>query len=136
MQLTVDGDVLDQPVTNELITQAFASMAGKGEFFIILAHDEMTYIQTSGSSEAGFVLEYQDGSIEKHYSCTDTQLSADRVIEALQRYFNNHGRWKSDFTWEQLDLGSPPAASLSKKTILSALAIVIAIVVGWFLASA
>ena len=66
----------------------------------------MTYIQTSGSTESGFILEYQDGSIEEHYSCRDAPLNADQIVETLQRYFTNHDRWKSEFTWDKEDLGS------------------------------
>jgi hypothetical protein len=106
MQFSINGDVSDQPISTDLIAETVTSLAKKGDFFLVLSRDEMTYIQTSGNAESGFILEYQDGSIEEHFSCTNAPLNTGQILETLQRYFTNHDRWKSEFTWEKEDLGS------------------------------
>lgn len=135
MQLSINGDVSDQPVSTDLIAETVQSLADKGDFFLVLSIDEMTYIQTSGSAESGFVLEYQDGSIEEHYSCTNAPLKTDQIVETLQRYYTNHDRWKSEFTWKKEELGSSTTqANLGTRTILSALGITVAgILIWWYL---
>lgn len=135
MQLSINGDVSDQPISTDLIAETVRLLADKGDFFLVLAKDEMTYIQISGSAESGFALEYQDGSIEEHYSCTDAPLNTDQIVETLRRYFSNHDRWKSEFGWEKEDLGSSTAqANVGTRTILSVLGLAVAgIVIWWYL---
>ncbi len=137
MQLSINGDVTDLPMSTDMIAEKVRLLADKGDFFLVLAKDEMTYIQTSGSAESGFVLEYQDGSIEEHYSCTDAPLTVDQIVETLQRYFTNHDRWKSEFSWEKEDLGSSTAqADVGTATILRVLGLAVAgIVIWWFLSA-
>lgn len=138
MKLSINGDVSDLPISTDLIARTVASLADTDDFFLILAKDEMTYIQTSGSTKSGFVLEYQDGSIEEHYSCADAPLNAEQIVETLQRYLTNHDRWRSDFTWEKEELGSTPRqTSISARTILSVLGITVAgIVIWWYFTAA
>ncbi|MBT8145187.1 MAG: hypothetical protein KJO55_10830, partial [Gammaproteobacteria bacterium] len=67
--------------------------------------NEMSYIQTAGCAASGYVLEYQEGSIEKHFSCEDPDLDEDTIIDIFQRYFDNDSRWKTDRQWTPVDLG-------------------------------
>lgn len=138
MQLSINGDITDLPVSTDLIAETVADLASKGDFFLILAKDEMTYIQTSGCTESGFILEYQDGSIEEHYSCRDAPLSADQIVETLQRYFTNHDRWKSEFTWEKEDLGSiTTQANAGTRTIPYVLGVAaVTMIIWWYFAGA
>lgn len=133
LQLFINGDASDRPVSADLIAETVASLTDKGEFFLVLARDELTYIQTSGSTETGFVLEYQDGSLEQHYSCIEAPLRTSQIVETLQRYYTNHDRWKSNFTWEKEDLGvTTTQKSLGARTIVSVLGITIAAIVIWW----
>ena len=43
----------------------------------------MDYIQSEGSSQEDFVVEYQEGDLEHHYRCIDKPLSLEKVTEAL-----------------------------------------------------
>lgn len=138
MQLSINGDVSDLPISTDLIARTAASFTDTDDFFLILAKDEMTYIQTSGSAKSGFVLEYQDGSIEEHFSCADAPLNVEQIVETLQRYLTGHDRWKSEFTWEKQELGSTPhQTNVSARTILSVIGITVAgIVIWWYFTAA
>ena len=135
MELVVNGSVQDGRLTNEAIEAAIRSLASDGDSFAILAKSEMSYLQTSGSPKAGFVLEYQDGSIEEHYSCTAHELSADQVVVAFQRYFAGDNRWRTDMDWVRADLGHAGGPA-SPRTVLIAVAIVIAALIGWYIHAA
>ena len=66
---------------------------------------------------------------------TNAPLTVDQNVEALQRYFTNHDRWRSEFSWAKKDLGPRAAqANLGAATILPVLGLAIAgIVISWFL---
>ena len=71
--------------------------------FAIFGGDEMTYIQTAGSAREGFVLEYQEGDIDRHYSCPDS-LSLEQVVQAFLSYSEGTDSWKTEHQWKQEDI--------------------------------
>ncbi|MEO1201981.1 MAG: hypothetical protein AAFX10_04685 [Pseudomonadota bacterium] len=99
IELIVNGDTVDETVTNSLIEKSILSLTGVGDSFAILAREPQVYLQTSGGPEHGFALEYRNGSAEQHYSCTDYELSATDVVSAFQSYLADDGRWQTDFEW-------------------------------------
>ena len=50
-----------------------------------------------------FHVEYQEGSLDENYVCTD-ELSQEDVIVALQAYRNRDESWKTYFQWEKQEL--------------------------------
>ena len=102
VEFIVNGDAVEEPITAELIDRSIRSLTGDGDSFAILARDAQVYIQTSGDPKNGFVLEYRDGSEAEHYTCVNSELTADEVINAMQRYLNNDSRWKTDIEWQSL----------------------------------
>ena len=70
--------------------------------FVILSKNNMNYIQTAigEKEEEGFILEYQEGSLDKHFIATDRDLELDRIIEIFIAYNNGDEKWKSDFQWD------------------------------------
>lgn len=93
-----DGTVISSP-SAEQIAEALASVDGERNSYAILSHTEMTYIQTSGAGDTGYVLEYQDESLRKHYRSQDEAVSLERVIRAFQQYAKGDDTWKRDFRW-------------------------------------
>ena len=83
----------------DAITSSLATVRG----FAILSRDEMTYIQTSGSARAGFVLEYQDGDTDRHYRCPD-ELSLEQVSQAFRSYAQGTDSWKTSLRWNKEDI--------------------------------
>jgi hypothetical protein len=66
--------------------------------FAILSQNNLTYIQASGSAKDGFWLEYQAGSIDKHYRCPD-QLSLERATGVFVSYVQADDGWKTSIQW-------------------------------------
>ena len=106
MKLVVNGGPVDKPVSDKLIEESIYSLAGEGDSFIILSKDEMTYMQTSGDVKNGFILEYQNGSLEQHFSCINPELTTKQVIKAFQSYHAQDGKWKTELSWGKEELES------------------------------
>jgi len=101
MHLTVEsGDVI-RDATEEDIRGRI-----EGEEFAILAADEDTYLQCAEQSEApyGYILEYQEGDLSRHYQATDDAVPLDRVIATFIKYLRGDESWKSDFEWQRIEL--------------------------------
>ena len=81
------------------IRTSLASVQG----FAVLSRDKMTYIQSSGCAEDGFVLEYQEGDTDSHYRCPDA-LSLERVTEAFLSYAKGTDYWRTAYPWQQQDI--------------------------------
>jgi hypothetical protein len=77
----------------------------EGEDFAIL-YDGRPFIQcaVSEGSPNRYILEYQDGSEDKHYLAVDEQITLDRVLSAFRKYLGRDPSWRTDFRWEKLDL--------------------------------
>lgn len=51
-----------------------------------------------------YILEYQEGSVSKHYRAVDSPILLEQVLNAFSKYLRGDESWRSDFTWEKLDL--------------------------------
>jgi len=129
MQLNINGDDLDVVVTEELLEEKLRSLPGEGDSFLILSKNEMTYMQTSGSIQEGFILEYQEGSVDEHYACTNSPLTQDLLVQAFKDYLNGKPDWINDLTWEKEDIQT---ASFSWLLVIVVL-FVLAAIAYWFL---
>lgn len=64
--------------------------------------DPDTYIQTASGGRGGFLLEYQEKSIEAHYTATTPNITADQVIGAFLATMRGDAAWKTQFAWRKL----------------------------------
>lgn len=87
------------------IAKALRQLTPSGNSFAIYLRggNGGTYMQTACSDD-GFVLEYQEGSIESHYEAEEDQIPLDRVIDVFRRYARGDDSWKADFNWRKLEL--------------------------------
>ena len=78
----------------------------EGEDFAILEAADGTYMQCAELPEPpyGYVLEYQDGSLDQHYNAVDAPITLDRVIGAFLKYLRGDESWRADFEWEKMEL--------------------------------
>ena len=76
------------------------------EEFAILSRDEGTYLQCLDAPEPDweYVLEYQDGSVQAHFTAVDHPITLDRVVDAFTKYLHDDPSWKADFQWERIDV--------------------------------
>jgi hypothetical protein len=88
------------------IRKSLKELRGGDDSFAIYAKSGsgLSYMQTDGDPEAGFVLEYQAGSLEAHFICTNRALSLEEIIQAFSWYAAGDDRWRSEFAWEGLEL--------------------------------
>lgn len=132
MKLNVNGDDLDVVVTEDLLEEKLRSLPGKGDSFLILSKTEMDYMQTAGSFQEGFILEYQGGSTDEHYTCANDPLTNDQVVQAFKDYLNENANWKSDLIWQKEESN---AGGMNWPVILLVL-LVVAGILYWLLSSA
>ncbi|MBN1672757.1 MAG: hypothetical protein JXR37_17065 [Kiritimatiellae bacterium] len=99
-----NGLVIENPEPDE-IEHALTGLDGGEESYAILAQSEMTYIQTCGGPETGFMLEYQDGTLDAHFGATNLTISLEQVTAAFLSYAAGTPDWKTAFGWhrEQVD---------------------------------
>lgn len=80
----------------------------EGEEFAILSSssDSGTYLQCAEQQEPPFeyILEYQEGSLSRHYRAVDEPIPLDRVLSAFLKYLRGDASWRTDFQWEKVDL--------------------------------
>ena len=65
--------------------------------------DEDMYVQTAEAGKGRLLLEYQDGSPDKHYGAISRDLTAEQVISAFLEYMRGESGWKSRFVWEKMN---------------------------------
>ena len=128
MYLEINGNAVNEPVSDELIEKTVYSLTGEGDSFMILSVDEMTYMQASGDPRGGFVLEYQDGSLEQHYYCADPDISAGKVTDAFRSYLAQDDKWRKKYHWNRENEGAKAGAGIVKYVILFCVAAIFAFV--------
>ena len=99
-----DGTVIKHPNESE-IEQAIKTLVPDDDGFAILSHDEMTYIQSTRSSNFDFELEYQAGDTDQHFRVSEP-VPLDNVVEAFKYYARNDPKWKTEFNWERQAIGT------------------------------
>ncbi len=104
-----DGTEIEGPTPGQIEDVLCGLDCLHGNAFAILGGD-WTYLQAAQEDDPDFdlpyfVLEYQDGSLDRHYRAADGPLDLDDVIDAFVMYAAGDPGWKDDFTWEKMNLG-------------------------------
>lgn len=75
--------------------------------FVILSKNDMAYIQAAigEGEEDGFILEYQDGSLDRHYVASNRDIPQEEILKAFLAYLTGDESWKSNYLWETADMG-------------------------------
>jgi len=95
------GNTLNDPSLSH-IREAVKKLKGGTNSFVILTKSGggFSFLQVRGSDKDGFDLEYQDGSTNDHYRCTD-ELTEEQVVAIFQAYRSGDESWKSKSVWER-----------------------------------
>ena len=93
---------IDEVASPKLIGEVIAQLPNREDPFAVLAIDKNTYMQCLWT-EDGFVLEYQDGSIDRHY-CSGDYLSSDTVNAAFVQYHNKENSWRTNIEFYRKNL--------------------------------
>jgi hypothetical protein len=92
-------DVTDR--SDEFIESTIRALPASREPFAILALSPETYIQTYWSQD-GFELEYQEGTVERHYRVT-RWVTQEETVDAFLRFARGDRSWITKATFERLD---------------------------------
>jgi hypothetical protein len=111
MDLAFENGKLIRDPDDGAIADGLTTLGPKNSF-AILSRGAMTYIQTSGKPQEGFVLEYQEGTTKEHYRCTDEMLPVDRVISAFQKFSRDDSSYKQEFEWTRAKAGGCLAVAI------------------------
>lgn len=102
LELIVSGKPLTRVTSAAEVIAVFRAVEDGTEEFIILAAGEQYYVQSAARGE-GFLIEWRDGSEDRHFSAVATaiegeELSARGALELLLVYA--HGApWPDTVTW-------------------------------------
>ncbi|MEZ6066507.1 MAG: hypothetical protein R3B90_12540 [Planctomycetaceae bacterium] len=100
---TLESPCLFLPISAsaEMISDILDILPHRHDPYLIVARGDQYYMQTCWT-EAGFILEYRDGSAKSHYRA-NLELESDAVVQIIQEYVRN-GAWQSSTTFERIDL--------------------------------
>ena len=131
LTLTTHDTGFDDPDA-ATIAKVLASLDGDRHVLATLGHSELVYLQASGSVQAGFALEYQEGSLDQHYKSQITALPLEQATEIFQQYARGEESWRRGLEWERVPF-VPPKTSWFSTWIgfVIVLAVVIALIWYW-----
>jgi hypothetical protein len=98
-----DISMINNVTEAEIITE-FNKFGEEEDDFVVLSKNDMNYIQAALSDfeeEEGMLLEYQEGSLDKHFHAIDTNITKDQVLAAFLLYLKADASWKEQFSWEE-----------------------------------
>ena len=82
------------------IARVLASLDGDRHVLATLGRSDQSYLQACGSAQAGLALEYQEGSLDRHYTSGATTLPLTTVTDIFQRYAQDDPSWRDRVRWE------------------------------------
>ena len=98
MTLTSLDTRYDEPDPQTIAT-VLAGLDGGRHVLATLGESELSYVQASGSVQSGFALDYQEGSLDRHYRSRDDTLSLERVTGIFQKYARGDATWRDGIDW-------------------------------------
>ena len=93
------ADVVD-PASDQIV-EAIRSLPGGMDSFVILTRSENQFLQTLGSREEGFHLEYKE-SETRHFVATDAEISETQLIQTFLAYLDGDDSWKRRHQWTKM----------------------------------
>jgi hypothetical protein len=107
--MDVCGDEIFKNVDHKKISVALLKLSsnscGKYSYIVIaLDSDEQTYVQTAyHQDENNFTLEYQDGSVDKHFQSV-SNLNFNEILNALVGYSSTSNLWDQNIVWKRIQI--------------------------------
>ena len=98
---TGTGGTWDDPTADQ-IAAAINQLDGGDDSFAILSQASSGFIQTFGSRDAGFDLEYREAKpLDQQYEVPGGVRDIAPVIKAFQDYAAGGDAWRTTFAWEE-----------------------------------
>jgi hypothetical protein len=119
---------IDDP-TPEQVERGLRTFVDDSRDFAILERQPMTYLQTAPNGDGAYLLEYQDGSLDRHYQASRPLRPGD-LVAAFNAYLGEDAGWRSRHEWQPLDLRPQTEAQQPRGGSRSAVRLALYVVLG------
>lgn len=103
MDIQIEGQEPHTVSSEEEISEALGKLDGEKVGFAILSRGEKAFMQTSGSPEKGFLLEYREPDSDI-FQALDMNLPLAEIERAFAEYFRGESGYQERLTWEDKTL--------------------------------
>lgn len=90
---------LDCEADEQTVLDALAQLENRTDPFVFLLRSELTYVQGLWTDK-GYILEYQDGDVEQHFTSPKV-LTLDEIQTVFLQYLAGGGAWKEQYDFEE-----------------------------------
>jgi len=104
--LTTHDTSFDAPDAATIAT-VLRALDGGVQVMATLAHSDLTFLQATGTGAEGFSVEYQDGSLDRHYRGRTADLALGLVTDIFQKYARGDESWRGALEWEHVPFVRP-----------------------------
>ena len=98
MKLSLSGV---KEIANPTLDQIENAICVLHSLFVILSRREDEFMQVRPTG-CGWLLEFQDGSVDEHYQCTNKELPLKEVTAALHAYRAGDDSWRESLEWKRI----------------------------------
>lgn len=102
MKLETEGYGKFVEANEHQLREVFQNDERRGEF-VILSQQPEVYMQAAGEGDGPYSLEYRDGDGDRHFAAAGEHRKED-VLRAFLCYLAGDARWRSEFSWEKIDV--------------------------------
>lgn len=96
---TEDGTQLAPPSLDDL-SQTIRSLTQPENGFAILSLEDEIYLQLLLEEDGTFLIEYREGSADRHYQCSEVDI--EDAVRIVQDYAVGNEAWKLSLPWAKL----------------------------------
>jgi hypothetical protein len=101
LSLTTHDTRFDDPDAGT-IAKILAALDGDRHVLVTLGRSDLTYVQASGSARTGLALEYQEGSLDRHYRSGGGLVPLETATDIFQRYARDDESWRARVAWDHV----------------------------------
>src|SRR6267378_702514 len=106
MKLEAEGQRAIVDPQSSQIESAVSLLSLPNRSFLILSRSPTSYIQAAIVGSNRLVLEYRDGSAEKHFRSIRDDYSSGEVIAILEAYGRGEDSWSNENEWRRIDVSA------------------------------
>ena len=131
LTLTTHDTRFDQ-LDDATIAKVLASLDGSRNVLATLERSELVYLQAEGGVRAGFVLEYQDGSLDQRFRSRGHSVPLAQVTEIFQAYARGEATWGAGLAWEHVPFIPPATAWFTTWWAYTGALLAVAALIWWW----
>ena len=106
MKLEAEGQRAIVDPQSSQIESAVSLLSLPDRTFLILSRSQTSYIQAAIVGSNRLLLEYRDGSAEKHFRSIRNDYSSGEVVAILEAYRRGEGSWWNEDEWRRIDVSA------------------------------